>query len=104
MQYCLFGAQVQSVPAPTQAPSPGDTCSHDVEVVPPLGTDQPGGAPPKQQQGIREVQVSMALMDEFLKCAPQTLFPILCIYSSPSFKYGLSIYDEDEHTAPHSGP
>ncbi|CAL8467347.1 g6884 [Coccomyxa elongata] len=61
--------QVQSVPTPTQAPSPGETCSLDVEVVPPLGTDQPGGAPPKQQQGIREVQVSMALMDEFLKYA-----------------------------------
>ncbi|EIE22119.1 Mov34-domain-containing protein [Coccomyxa subellipsoidea C-169] len=56
------------MPAPTQAPQPGDTCSHDIEVVPPLGVDQPGG-PPKLQQGIREVQVSMALMDEFLKYA-----------------------------------
>lgn len=77
--------QVQSIPPPTHAPAPGDTCSHstDIEVVPPLGTDQPG-EPPKQQQGIREVQVSMALMDEFLKCGPIFLcfrflaFPPLC--------------------------
>ncbi len=54
------------MPAPTQAPQPGETCSHEIEVVPPLGVDQPGG-PPKLHQGIREVQVSMALMDEFLK-------------------------------------
>ena len=37
-----------------------------MEVVPPLGTDQPG-EPAPEKQGIRDVQVSMALMDEFLK-------------------------------------
>ena len=37
-----------------------------MEVVPPLGTDQPGGVAP-EKRGIRDVQVSMALMDEFLK-------------------------------------
>ena len=60
--------QVQHMPPPQRAPEPGEVCSHDsaVEVVPPLGTDQPG-APAPEKRGIRDVQVSMALMDEFLK-------------------------------------
>ena len=59
------------MPAPDRAPAPGEVCSHepDVEVVPPLGTDQPGPVVAKERVGIREVHVSMALMDEFLKCA-----------------------------------
>ena len=32
---------------------------------PPLGTDQPGPVVAKERVGIREVHVSMALMDEF---------------------------------------
>ncbi|CAK0788001.1 hypothetical protein CVIRNUC_011223 [Coccomyxa viridis] len=62
--------QVQHLPPPQRAPEPGEVCSHDnaVEVVPPLGTDQPG-APAPEKRGIRDVQVSMALMDEFLKYA-----------------------------------
>ncbi len=60
--------QVQSQPPPDRAPDPGDVCNHEsaVEVVPPLGTDQPG-EPAPEKRGIRDVQVSMALMDEFLK-------------------------------------
>ena len=62
------GLQVQSLPPPERAPGPGEVCNHDsaVEVVPPLGTDQPG-EPATEKRGIRDVQVSMALMDEFLK-------------------------------------
>lgn len=56
------------MPPPDRAPKPGEVCSHDtgVEVVPPLGVDQPGEIAP-EKRGIRDVQVSMALMDEFLK-------------------------------------
>ena len=59
------------MPMPDRAPAPGEVCSHElgVEVVPPLGTDQPGPVVAKERVGIREVHVSMALMDEFLKCA-----------------------------------
>ena len=63
---------MQSLPAPDSMPAPGETCSHaapDVEVVPPLGSDPPGPVVAAEKVGIREVQVSMALMDEFLKCA-----------------------------------
>ncbi len=71
-------AQVQSLPAPERAPAPGGTCSHgpDVEVVPPLGSDPPGPVVAAEKVGIREVQVSMALMDEFLKCAATPALPL----------------------------
>ena len=60
--------QVQNLPPPERAPDPGEVCNHEsaVEVVPPLGADQPG-AVAQEKRGIRDVQVSMALMDEFLK-------------------------------------
>ena len=67
--------QVQHLPPPQRAPQPGEVCSHDraVAAVPPLAPDQPG-APAPEKRGIRDVQVSMALMDEFLKCV---IFPVI---------------------------
>jgi len=68
---CRLCAQVQSLPAPEEPLAPGATCSHaDGEpALPALGADAPGGVA-KAKEGIGEVHVSVALMEEFLQCAP----------------------------------
>lgn len=75
------------MPAPDRAPAAGEVCSHapDVEVVPPLGTDQPGPVVAKERVGIREVHVSVALMDEFLKCALSTFLLPVCAGSGAAW-------------------
>lgn len=76
---CLV-LKVMSVEPPSKPLQGGEVCSHTSDaVVPALGVDAPG-APSKEKQGIREVQISFKLMDDFLRCA-----------WSQDFLYALSI-------------
>lgn len=68
------------MPAPQQPLEPGATCSHSdgaltlsnggEAALPALGADAPGEAA-RVKQGIGEVHVSVALMEEFLQYAPR---------------------------------
>lgn len=61
--------KVTSVEPPSKSLQGGEVCSHTSDaVVPALGVDAPG-APSKEKQGIREVQISFKLMDDFLRFA-----------------------------------
>ena len=62
-QLCLHGLQVTHVPAPVepQQPPRGDCCEPAPMPAP------PSEATVKKEQKIREVHVSAALMEEFLR-------------------------------------
>ncbi|KAK9823292.1 hypothetical protein WJX72_001654 [[Myrmecia] bisecta] len=70
--------EVQEMRPPTGPPQPGETCSHlppagsgpleEISAPPPPVMEQPG-AIAKQGQGIREVHVSVSLMEEFMRYA-----------------------------------
>ena len=62
-----------NVPAPTQPPQPGETCCTSppvTTVAAPTSVDV--NARNKDSQGVREVHVSLALMEEFMRFGPNS--------------------------------
>eukprot|EP00887_Chlorella_sp_A99_P001523 scaffold8.g1523.t1 len=56
---------VHTVPAPTQPPAPGESCCMPAAAAVPAG----GLAEVRKRQSLRDVHVSVALMDEFMRYA-----------------------------------
>lgn len=56
--------QLNNLPYPSAPPEPGSCCQLTNEPPPPPPEEQPGGA--SELRELREVHVSMGLMEEFL--------------------------------------